>query len=93
MDLFREVDPDSHLLDHAELRFEPVDVLFLIDKNLLEQFTRSVVTRRHGGVNRSVQPGQRRQLQGQIVLELRLHILADLDGEHVGHVGHAFEEQ
>ena len=36
VDVLGEIDADAHFFDHAELGFEPVDMLFFVDEDLFE---------------------------------------------------------
>ena len=36
VDVLGEIDADAHFFDHAELGFEPIDMLFFVDEDLFE---------------------------------------------------------
>ena len=68
-----------HFFDHAELSFEPVDMLFFVDEDFLEQFAGGIVSGFDAGFDGAVQPFDRLELERQVVLKLCLDIVADLE--------------
>ena len=79
--------------DEVELRFEPIDALFLLLKDRLEELAAAVVAlvATHGDAG--VQTLDRIVLDFEVEAVLLDRIFADLDGEVALHVGHAFEEE
>ena len=76
-----------------KLRFEPIDALFLLLEDRLEELAGAVVAlvATHGDAR--VQTLDRVVLDFEVEAVLLDRIFADLDGEVALHIGHAFEEE
>src|SRR5574342_84429 len=92
VNLLRKVVLVPHLFDFVQLRLDPVDVLFLVHGNMLQQLPRYVVAGFEAGFDPGLENFQRRVLQRQVVLQLLLHRRTDQYLVVASHIGSAFEK-
>src|ERR1700730_13670878 len=92
-DLLGEVIGLAGLSDQLELRFDPVDVLFRGDENLLEKVAASVVREAAGALDAIVQRRHGSALEAEVETELLGYGLPHVDLAEALHIGHALEVQ
>src|SRR6185295_13266157 len=92
-DLLGEVVLQADLLDQGHLRFEPVDVLFLLGQDLFEEVAGVVVAFLPADLDAFVEAGEGVELEGVVGLEDLRDVLADVDLAEALDVGDAVEEE
>src|ERR1017187_10284786 len=91
--LLAQISLIAGFLNLMQLRFEPVDVRFLVFQEPLEELARCIVALIPSDLNRSVVHRHRVQFQLEIALDLLFDILPDVDMHQLGHAGRCIEEQ
>src|SRR5262245_28453467 len=92
-ELLREIGLLAELLDQAELRLEPVEVILLALEDVLEQVPRRVVSLGDAEGDRLVQPRDGVDLEIEVELELLRNRLADTHAAELLEVRQALEEE
>src|SRR4029450_13442457 len=84
---------DSDFAYQLDLRFEPVDMLFLGFEDSAEQIAAHVVARAFGLRDGGLQHRVRLELQPEVARKSRLDVFADVELVQVLQIRHALEEQ
>src|SRR3990172_8635163 len=79
LDLLGQIVLISDFLYLVQLRFDPVDMLLLVDENMLQKLPRGVVRNFDTGFDAVAQDDQSGDFQGEVVIELLFYFGADLD--------------
>src|SRR3972149_6123001 len=77
LDLLGQIVLISDFLYLMQLRFDPVDMLFLVNENMFQKLARGIVRRFDAGFDAVAQDDQGGDFQGEVVIELPFYVGVD----------------